>query len=161
MKTLMKTALGIVALLAISQAAQASQYDDRFAYDTIVGFYQRYLKRSPQPHEVRSHLRGMRQNGISLRELEAGFLASPEYFMLHRRDPRWWVRGMIEDVYDRDPDPGEMRSWMRRLDQFDGDRTRLAREVLDSTRGRYDGFDDWDDRSPRRRYPPPRRYPAD
>jgi len=122
--------------------------------DVIVGFYQRYLQRSPRPDEVRHHVYAMRDSGSSLREVEANVLASPEYFRRFRGE-RDWLRGMITDVTDRDPVPTEVRNWMRHLDSVRGDRLATAKSFLEAVdingerptdRGRSRDYRDYRDR---------------
>jgi len=155
MKILMRTGLVLLALVVASAPARA---DHRRDYDTIVGFYQQYLKRSPAPREVRGWIENMRQTGFSLFEVEAGILGSREYFDNHRRDPRSWARGLYIDALDREPDRAEVRIWVDRLHQLRGNYARAVEEFLTEARGR-DGYDDEYRSLPRRSYParvPPR-----
>jgi len=161
MKILLRTGLVMLALFAASAPARA---DYRGDYDTIVGFYQQYLKRSPAPHEVRGWIQNMRQTGFSLYEVEAGILGSREYFDSHRGNPRSWARGLFVDALDREPSPAEVRHWVERLREHRGNYARAVEEFLKETRGQGN-VDQWGDDysySPRRTYParvPPRYSP--
>jgi hypothetical protein len=159
MKILFRTGVVLLALLGVGGSAQADPYG-RDAYDTIVGFYQRYLRRSPRPQEARIHLDGMRRNGSSLIDVEASFLGSPEYYRLHRNDPRQWVRGMFNDVLDREPDRSEMAHWLDRRERLRGNHERLAREFLGGVRTGRDHLDDWQYRRSRDRHDRYDRYPS-
>jgi hypothetical protein len=159
MKILLRTGVVILALLTVGESVRAQSYG-RDAYDTIVGFYQHYLRRSPRPHEVRVHLDGMRRNGSSLLDVEASFIGSPEYFRLHGNNPRQWIRGMFNDALDRDPDRNELAHWLDRRERLRGNHERLAREFLGERRTGRDNLDDWDYRRSRDRYDR-NRYPRD
>jgi len=137
-KTLLRPALVALAVLVavggtLGAADPYRDFRDRRDRDeeVIVGFYHRYLHRSPRQGEVRIHLHGMREGRASLRDVEANVLASPEYFRRFRGE-RDWVRGMINDVIERDPAPVEVRNWMGHLDSVRGDRLRTAQAFLEA-----------------------------
>jgi len=136
MKTLLRPCLVVLAASLACGALGADPYRDfrdrrDRDEDVVAGFYQRYLQRSPGPGEMRPHLRSLREGSASLREVEANVLASREYFDRFRGE-RDWIRGMINDVIERDPAPVEVRNWMRHLDSVRGDRLATAKSFLEA-----------------------------
>lgn len=154
MQLLLRSGIVLVALFAVSGPARA---DHRATSNTIVGFYQQYLKRSPAPREVESWFREMRRKGLSLREVEAGILGSREYYERHHSD-RSWARGLFVDALDQNPSPADVRHWAERLRQSGGNYSQVALEFLSEVRG-WDGFDRHDDHDDRYDYRPRRPYP--
>jgi len=136
-KTLLRPALvALAVLVAVGGTLGADPYRDfRDRRDRdeeiIAGFYQRYLHRTPRQGEVRIHMDGVREGRASLRDVEANVLASPEYFRRFRGE-RDWIRGMINDVIERDPAPVEVRNWHRHLDSVGGDRLSTATSFLEA-----------------------------
>ena len=164
MSSLTKLTLGL-SLLVFAVPAQGQEDADR----TVYGFYQQYLKRSPQRWEVRAWARRVEQGTMSLQEVQANLLGSPEYFKLQRNDPRRFVRSLYQNVLGRRPSEAETENWMNNYDDAGGDRIGLAQTFVtaaqreldiraaqadDGDRDRHDWHDrrDWDRRYWSRKY---------
>jgi hypothetical protein len=77
----------------------------------------------------------MRETGASVGQVEAGVLATPEYFRACRNSPRIWVGMLFNDVLGRNATLPEYQFWLARLIDYQGDRSRTAEDFLASARG--------------------------
>lgn len=135
MKVLLRTGLVMLALFAAAPAAPARAIDERTAAEAIVTYYQGYLRRNPNRAEVEGWIFHMRQTGASLEQVEAGVLASRDYFAACNNSPRVWVGAAFADVFGRYATVREAAYLMDRLVYYLGDRTRVAEEILAAARG--------------------------
>jgi len=132
MNVLIRTGLVTLALLA---AAPARANDERTAAEAVVTYYQNYLRRNPSRAEVEGWIFHMKQTGASLEQVEAGVIASRDYFAGCRNSPRVWVGAAFADVFGRYATTREAAYLMDRLVYYNGDRTRVAEEILAEARG--------------------------
>jgi hypothetical protein len=153
MKMFGQICLAVLALALAGQTATAIP-PPRDAADAIVLFYQHYLRRSPTPLEVGAHLNAMR-NGASLQDVEAVFLASPEYFRLQGSRPASWIQGMYMDVLGRPGNNTEIGFWLDRFLALGGDRNLVAQEYVAAAQAFRPRFSRWE----RRAFPLPPRFP--
>ncbi len=92
--------------------------------------YQTYLGRAAEPAGLASWLRQMRR-GYRISEMEAGFLASNEYYQKAGATPSGWVRALYLDVLGRAPTGAEVSTWTGRMSTMS--RFEIARGFLLST----------------------------
>jgi hypothetical protein len=97
--------------------------------EAVEGWYQRFLGRKPDRSGVATWA-SMLARGASPENVQAGILASDEFWELHGRRPAGFIRGLYEGVLSRAPRKAEMDSWGRRYNQLRGDRSRLAQEFV-------------------------------
>jgi hypothetical protein len=80
----------------------------------IAGVYAEMLGRSPEDAGLEAWLAQM-QLGLTVPGLEAGFIASDEYYARNGGTPDGWVRGLYRDVLDRSAAEDEVGFWVGRL----------------------------------------------
>jgi hypothetical protein len=80
----------------------------------VQSWYARYLHREPDRCGLESWVRQLR-TGSPPECIEAAFLSSDEYYDIHERCPRGFVRGMYADVLGRGASPDEVEGWVCRL----------------------------------------------
>jgi len=107
MRMLTSTLL-IAAFWAAWPAAGRADDDVRF----IRSLYREYLQRTPSPDEVLGWRDAMDQ-GMSRRDVRAGFLASDELYDLHERDRSRLIRALFKHLAGRAPRRGEVDIWLR------------------------------------------------
>jgi hypothetical protein len=76
--------------------------------------YHEFLGRDPDAGGL-GFWAGRLENGLTVEQLEAGFIGSPEYIANHGGTGAGWVRGMYQDLLGRQPDAGGLAHWMGRL----------------------------------------------
>lgn len=87
--------------------------------------YQEYLGRSPDPQGLANWLAAMRA-GMRIQEMEAGFLASAEYYRKAGGTPSTWVVALYQSVLGRTPGANEVSSWVGRLPSLGRHRVALG-----------------------------------
>jgi hypothetical protein len=133
MKILARTAVAAFLVLITFTPTQAQ--DISAAEATIVRYYQYYLRRNPGRAEVLGWLYHVSQTGASARQVEAGIIASPEYYRYCRNNPRIWVGMLFNDVLGRNATLPEYQLVLARLIDYQGDRSRTAEDFLAAARG--------------------------
>jgi hypothetical protein len=128
MKRFMKPLI-VLLLLAVAAPAALAQEDPE---DVIYGYYQQYLKRSPQRPEVRGWARQVDIGGMSLGDVQVGILASPEYFSRHHNNPRSFIRGLYRDILGRNAARNEVDAWLGNYVVLQGNRDALVRQFLNA-----------------------------
>jgi hypothetical protein len=156
MKMFAKTCIAVLALALAGQTATAAPFG-RDPTDTIVWFYRHYLRRNPTPFEVNAHLNALRL-GSSLRDVEAVFLASPEYYRLQGGTPVSWIQGLYQDVLGRPGNATEIGFWLDRFRALGGNRILLAQEYVAAADAFRPRLSPWE--RPFFPVPPPNRYPV-
>ena len=114
--------------VAVANAITAS---DEYRGGLIRGSYAQYLGRSADAQGLASWLDAMRR-GLTIQHMEAGFVASPEYYLQSGSTDAGWVRRLYQDVLGRTPSAAEVRHWQRELAAGAG-RDRVATGFLLST----------------------------
>jgi hypothetical protein len=99
---------------------------DEFRTGLIHEAYRHYLGRDADPVGLASWLAAMRR-GATVQQLEAGFLASPEY--VAAAGPGW-VQAMYVDVLDRDAQSREVELWEDVLRRGAASRQGIALGIL-------------------------------
>ena len=125
-RLLLTVAFTLVAGLAMPAPARAD-----WATRQVIAWYQRYLDRFPDRGGLRDWSDQLRRGRDPI-VVEAGILASDEYWRRAGRNPIGWVDRLFRDTTGRPPPPRDHRFWADRL-RF-GDRQRVAEEFL---RGLY------------------------
>ena len=82
-------------------------------FQFVTSAYQAYLGRAPDPNGLDSWVRAM-QKGLTDEQLEAGFIAAPEYIANHGPG-EGWVKGMYQDILHRTPNQAEVNGWVQAL----------------------------------------------
>jgi hypothetical protein len=94
--------------------ANAITYSAEYRTRLIAGSYSTYLGRSPDPVGAADWLRAM-QAGITIQEMEAGFLASAEHYAAGGGTDAAWVTRLYQQVLGRSAGASEVRSWTSEL----------------------------------------------
>lgn len=114
--------------IAVANAITSS---DEYRGRLIQNAYVTYLGRSAESAGLASWLGAMRR-GLNIQGMEAGFVASAEYYAQSGSDDARWVTRLYQHVLDRTPAPAEVRHWTRELAVGAG-RESVARGFLLST----------------------------
>jgi hypothetical protein len=123
----------------------------------------RYLHRRGAPCELEAWAKHLRC-GESPAALEAGFLATDEYFALHHNCPEEYIVALYADVLGRTPCRQEVATWMCQFRQacsrtvFTTKFLCAARKELGQQEGPGSGYDLPPARSPRQDYDLPPSY---
>lgn len=91
--------------------ADAITGSDEFRTALITNAYETFLGREPDAAGLAHWLQRMRE-GLTIQQMEAGFLASPEYWAAHGNREYSFVEGLYRDVLGRLGTPAEITSWM-------------------------------------------------
>ena len=94
--------------------------------------YRRFLGREPEPTGLGSWLDEMGR-GVTIQQMEGGFVASPEYFNQSGADNGEWVRRLYSHVLGRAADVSEVAYWVSRVDAPGVGRQGVAMGFLLST----------------------------
>lgn len=100
-----------VARVAVANAITGSR---EYRARLITGVYAQMLGRTPDPAGLESWLVQM-DLGLTIPQMEAGFIASDEYYGRNGGTPAGWVRGLYRDVLGRGPGDEEIAAWTARL----------------------------------------------
>ncbi|MCL3859658.1 DUF4214 domain-containing protein [Actinotalea sp. K2] len=99
--------------VAVANAITAST---EYRSGLIRGAYRDFLGRTPDPKGMTDWLSAM-AGGLTIQRMEAGFLASPEYFAQAGNDDARWVSRLYNHVLNRQPGPAEVDHWVAALAQ--------------------------------------------
>jgi hypothetical protein len=99
--------------------------------EIVQGWYQKYLKRNADPPSLYQFASQLRQ-GVPQVEIQGTILGSDEYFNRYGRRPDDFIRGLYADALDRRAGNPEIRVWVQRLRDVNGDRSELAKRFLRS-----------------------------
>jgi hypothetical protein len=94
--------------------ANGITYSSEFRSRLIAGSYQRYLGRGPDPAGLTGWL-GSMAKGLHIEQMEAGFIASPEFYAAAGSNDRQWVTNLYQSVLGRAPATSEVDYWQGRL----------------------------------------------
>lgn len=97
--------------IAVANAITSS---DEFRSGLIVDAYAAYLGRGPDAAGLQSWLRSMGA-GLTIEQLDAGFIASDEYWAVAGGTSADWVRALYVDVLGREAGDAEVSSWVAAL----------------------------------------------
>ncbi len=111
--------------------ANAITYSDEYRSKLIAGSYSTYLGRGPDPSGAAGWLAAMRA-GSTIQQMEAGFIASNEYYAKAGGTDAGWVRRLYQHVLGRGAAPSEVQAWTSALAQG-GTRQQVAMGFLVST----------------------------
>ena len=90
--------------------ANSITYSTEYRSRLITGSYQQYLGRGPDGPGLAQWLVLMNR-GLTIEQMERGFLASDEYFGRAGGTPRGWITALYRDVLDRVPSASETSAW--------------------------------------------------
>src|SRR5262249_13066942 len=117
-----RTLAAVVAVLGVLAAARPAPAQDVDPAAYINGLYQGYLGVDAPAHEMALWLEQLRQ-GASAFDVHAAILGGEGFFNRVGRDPEAFTRAAYR-VLGRDPEPNEVRYWVRGLRRYEGDRVR-------------------------------------
>src|SRR5262245_50925409 len=116
-----------VAWPAVSQAQVVS--DDQF----IRSLYKEYLNRTPSRSEVGYWVGIMRERGSTRHNVRLTFLATEEFFNLHKRDRARTMRALYRHLLGREATRAEVNTWVDRWrEYFEDDRSALVTDFYDN-----------------------------
>ncbi len=125
----------------VISVANAITSSDEFRARLITESYQTYLGRSPEPTGLANWLRFLRR-GHTLQQMEAGFLAAPEYFTKAGGTNADWVRELYSHVLGRSATSTEVRRWVGAIASGNS-RAHVAMGFLLSSEHLADVIDDY------------------
>jgi hypothetical protein len=96
-------------------AARAFAHSKEHYTQFVVGAYQQYLKRTPDPVGLDFWVQNMQAGVYTDEQVEAFFIGSQEYIASHGGTGQAWVTGMYKDLLGRDPQPDEVDRWVAAL----------------------------------------------
>ncbi len=99
--------------------------------EMVQAWYEQYLHRSADPAAVANYA-GLLRRGVSPEEVQAQLLGSAEYFLRHGRSAEGFIRGLYNDVLQREPGAAGYRVWVQRLAEDRGNREVMGREFLEA-----------------------------
>lgn len=123
--------------------ADGITYSREFRQGLITDAYLAYLGRAPDPAGLTAWADAM-DAGLHIQQMEAGFLASPEYYGVAGATDAAWVRALYQDVLGREPEAAEVDGWLPVVRQTG--RVAVARAFLYSTEHLttvVDGYYQW------------------
>lgn len=97
------------------EVANSITSSEEFRSRLISDSYDAYLLREPDSQGLRYWL-GRMAAGWTIAQMEAGFIASGEYWDRSGGTPAGWVTTLYTDVLDRSPAPSEVAYWTGRLE---------------------------------------------
>jgi hypothetical protein len=97
--------------------------------ELVDGWYRRYLGRAADSSGLATWTARLAR-GASAEDVEAGILASDEFWQLHDSRPEGFISGLYKAVLSRTPRRAEVLAWGRRYVQLRGDRSTLAQEFV-------------------------------
>lgn len=95
----------------------------------VESWYQRYLGRSADQGGLATFA-GMLARGTSAEDVQAGILASDEFWRNNGGRPVGFIAGLYQAVLGRQPTRQDLADWGRRYLQLRGDRSRMAQEFV-------------------------------
>jgi hypothetical protein len=101
---------------------------DPFA-DMVDAWFRRYLGRSVDPDGLAARLDILRR-GVDPQEVEADIIGSGEYWERHGSNVVGFIRGLYNDVLNREPNALEQHNWQQRYGVNRANRSAVAREFL-------------------------------
>jgi len=94
--------------------ANAITYSTEYRSRLITASYNHYLGRGPDAAGLQNWLTMMAAGG-TIQRMEAGFLASPEYYMRAGSTDPGWVRELYQHVLGRSAQTSEVNHWVQAL----------------------------------------------
>src|SRR5438105_6820505 len=116
------TAAALLFLGSGNARAQGRYYDPG---QMVQSWYQTYLGRSADEPGLDLWVQQLRYGGSSA-QVQAGILASDEYYGRHGYTPEGFIQGLYADVLGRSASPDEVYNWVSRLMTDGGNREQLA-----------------------------------
>lgn len=114
--------------VGVANAITASR---EFRSGLIGDAYDHYLGRQPDAAGLQTWL-GVMERGVTISQMESGFIASDEYWARAGATPAGWVAALYGDVLGRAPGPAEVRHWVEVI-AGGGTREQVAMGFLLST----------------------------
>ncbi|MCL3862968.1 fibronectin type III domain-containing protein [Actinotalea sp. K2] len=111
--------------MAVADAITSSE---EYRSTLIRQSYRAYLGRAPDPVGLRNWLTHMNR-GMTIQEMEGGFVASPEYYARAGGTRSGWVATLYRDVLGRSASPAEVDRWVAQLSRGTS-REQVARGFL-------------------------------
>ena len=102
---------------------------EEYRANTIVGYYQAQLGRTPSAAEVQA-MSNRLVAGETQDSLRVTFFASEEFFINAGRNSAQFVNNLYSQILGRSASDAEVNSWLNVLSQSNGDRTLVARSFL-------------------------------
>jgi hypothetical protein len=95
----------------------------------VQSFYQRFLGRQAELSGLQYWVVVLHQ-GQPPANVLASILGGEEYYLRRGSTPQGFVRGLYKDLLGREPTFAELDTRLAALDWYQGDRIRLANDVL-------------------------------
>ncbi|WP_165372775.1 DUF4214 domain-containing protein [Pengzhenrongella frigida] len=112
--------------------ANAITYSAEYRGGLIHASYGLYLGRTPEAAGLENWLLQMNR-GITIQQMEGGFLASQEYFDQSGGSDAEWIRRLYSHVLGRTAAPAEVNFWLSYVGASGGSRFQVAMGFLTST----------------------------
>lgn len=122
-------ALGLMSVPGLTPSAEAGEC---YQTDLVTSWYVRYLGRYPDFPGASGWVRALKHGAAPI-QMEAGILASDEYYHRHGCSPRGFVHGLYEDILGRCPNGREIDYWASQLGRC-GCRKTVALQFLQAAR---------------------------
>jgi hypothetical protein len=123
----------LTALVALGLAVGPAAAQTQVHYNLVQSYYQRFLQRPADPAGLQMWATQM-ANGLPVEAVQAGILASDEYYQLQGSNPTGFIVGLYQDVLGRAPNDFEIQTWLNYWNQVNGDRQQLASTFLVAAR---------------------------
>jgi len=123
------SALKPVAVLFVLVTAGATQAQVADPEAFIRGLYRKYLVMDPKVSDIRFWQNELKK-GVPPQDIHAIILGSDGYYERYKQLPELFVGGAYSEVLGRTPQPRELRYWLQKLRELDGDRVAWSKEFL-------------------------------
>ncbi len=101
--------------LAPSRMILALENSAEYLANVMVGIYQHYLDRAPDPAGLSGWVSAL-QNGLTIEQVIAGFIASPEFYQVQGGGTNaGFVTVFYQDILGRQPDQAGFAFWLNGL----------------------------------------------
>lgn len=90
--------------------ANAITYSREYRARLITDSYNQFLGRGPDPKGLEDWI-GAMTSGVTIQQMEAGFLASPEYYTKAGGTDSGWIVRLYQHVLGRGPSTADIQAW--------------------------------------------------
>ena len=97
--------------------------------DQLAQLIQQYLQRQAKTTEL-TRYRSMLDQGQSLSDVKSNLIGQPNFYAQCDNDPQQFVTKMFVLLMNRQPEQDELRTWVRKYDDYNGQRIEIARAFM-------------------------------